>query len=384
MGKNKKYVLISEFNLNDSNRGNAALAYGSIEFLKEKLFLKGDEELISIYVYRNRFRKSNILPSSVSLEVDGVKWHHTWIRVFFIEWLLFLKFGLLNPFSRFGRVVRHSVLSVALNGGDGFSDIYGTSTFLSRLKVSYIAIKRSIPLILMPQTIGPFSQKANREIADKLLKYSKKIYVRDTQFVDELDKMGLKYEQTKDLSYYMKPQPWDIQIDKGTIGINVSGLAYSNKYRSLSGQFECYPILIDRLITHFRDMGHQIVLIPHSYNYQNPEKDNDDMIACKQAFDRLKDKSGVSIIDKDLISPQAKYIISKLSFFVGTRMHANFAAIYTNVPVFGLSYSYKFKGAFDANGLDGEKQTVMVKNITEEEIPRILKKVDAFYQSIVR
>ncbi len=131
-------------------------------------------------------------------------------------------------------------------------------------------------------------------------------------------------------------------------------------------------------------MGHQIVLIPHSYNYQNPEKDNDDMIACKQAFDRLKDKSGVSIIDKDLISPQAKYIISKLSFFVGTRMHANFAAIYTNVPVFGLSYSYKFKGAFDANGLDGEKQTVMVKNITEEEIPRILKKVDAFYQSIVR
>ena len=60
MGKNKKYVLISEFNLNDNNRGNAALAYGSIEFLKEKLFLKGDEELISIYVYRNRFRKSNI------------------------------------------------------------------------------------------------------------------------------------------------------------------------------------------------------------------------------------------------------------------------------------------------------------------------------------
>lgn len=43
-----------------------------------------------------------------------------------------------------------------------------------------------------------------------------------------------------------------------------------------------------------------------------------------------------------------------MSFFIGTRMHANFAAIYTGVPLFGLAYSYKFEGAFNANGLDGK------------------------------
>lgn len=60
---------------------------------------------------------------------------------------------------------------------------------------------------------------------------------------------------------------------------------------------------------------------------------------------RLKDKTNVVFVDEDLISPRVKYVISKMSFFIGTRMHANFAAIFTNVPLFGLAYSYKFQGA---------------------------------------
>jgi hypothetical protein len=382
MGKNKEYVLISEFNLMDNNRGNAALAYGSIEFLREWRFLKGHEKLISIVVFRNPFRKSNRVPPPISLEVDGILWNHAWVRVFFIEWLLFLKCGFLLPFTVFGRVVRHSVLSVALNGGDGFSDIYGTSTFLSRLNVTLIAMKRKIPLVLMPQTLGPFAQKANREIANCILMYAKRIFIRDAQFIDELDKMKLNYEQTKDLSYYMKPQSWDIQIDKNAIGINVSGLAYSNGFRDLSGQFENYPDLINSLIIHFRDMGNKVYLIPHSYNFEQPEPFNDDMVACRQAYQHLEDKNNVIFVDKNLISPQVKYLISRMSFFVGTRMHANFAAIYTNVPVFGLAYSFKFRGAFDSNGLDGEKQTVMINNISASQIPGIVCKVDAFYKEV--
>lgn len=35
----KKYFLISGFNLEDSNRGTAALSYGSISFLEEHKYL---------------------------------------------------------------------------------------------------------------------------------------------------------------------------------------------------------------------------------------------------------------------------------------------------------------------------------------------------------
>ena len=125
-------------------------------------------------------------------------------------------------------------------------------------------------------------------------------------------------------------------------------------------------------------------LIPHSYNYNVPEDTNDDIVACREAFDRLKKKDNVVFIDKDLISPRVKYVISQMSFFIGTRMHANFAAIYTNVPLFGLAYSYKFEGAFNANGLDGAKQTVMINNIKESDIDNIIQKIDNVYHELVK
>lgn len=95
-------------------------------------------------------------------------------------------------------------------------------------------------------------------------------------------------------------------------------------------------------------------------------------------IDRLKDKTNVVFVDEDLISPRVKYVISKMSFFIGTRMHANFAAIFTNVPLFGLAYSYKFQGAFEENGLFN--RTVMINNIKNEEIDGIIARVEKVYQ----
>ena len=103
------------------------------------------------------------------------------------------------------------------------------------------------------------------------------------------------------------------------------------------------------------------------------------MVACRQAYERLTDKNNVVLVDKDMTAPQVKYIISRMTFFMGARMHANFAAIYTGVPVFGTAYSYKFEGAFNANGLDGKKQTAMLNNMKQSEIDAYIQKIDDFY-----
>ena len=180
----------------------------------------------------------------------------------------------------------------------------------------------------------------------------------------------------------MKPEPWDIEIPDNSIGINISGLAYSNNFGNLVGDFDVYPELIEKLICHFRDKGHTVYLIPHSYNYSKPEKNNDDMVACKAAYDALENKKNVVFVDKDLISPRVKYVISKMKFFIGTRMHANFAAIYTNVPLFGLAYSYKFAGAFNANGLNGDEQTYMINKMDVKDIPALINKIDSCYTKL--
>lgn len=380
----KKYVDISGFNINQPNRGNAALSYGAVSFLVSKGLLKEGQELVLYRRFRNPLSKRNIFVEKKNVIIDGVRWVLNFVPVSFIEWDIAKKFGYICNFSRFGRYVNNTEYEAADYGGDGFADIYGDRTFLSRMNQTDILMAKEVPLIMLPMTIGPFEKGYNRTIANKYLKYASKIYVRDNRFDEELQKMGLKYEHSIDLSAYMKPEPWDIFIPDNAIGINVSGLAYSNHYGNLIGQFDSYPKLIDKLICHFRDKGHAIYLIPHSYNFFNPEKNNDDMVACKAAYDALQDKSNVIFVNKDLSSPQVKYVISKMKFFIGTRMHANFAAIYTNVPLFGLAYSYKFAGAFNANGLDGSKQTVMINNLETNKIDAVINKINSFYEESLK
>jgi len=380
LGTDKKFIIISGLNLNDNNRGTAALGYGAIQFLIDKGYLQDNQILLNIKVFRNPFKRVNRICKTDIIEINGVKWKFLSINVFFIELLLYRKIGLSLPFTLFGKTIKQISMVAAINGGDGFSDIYNTKTFLSRLFETKIAMAGHIPLILLPQTLGPFKSDYNRSIANKILRYSYKIYIRDFQFARELDSMGLHYEFTKDLSFYMRPCPFTIDICDNSIGLNVSGLAYFNNFRDLSGQFCLYPKLIEQIIIHFKNKGRTIYLIPHSYNYKTPEINNDDLAACRLVYSNLIDKSNVVLVDNDLISPQVKYIISRMGFFIGTRMHANFAAIYTNVPVFGLAYSYKFKGAFNANGLDGNNQTVMINNINEGDIPKIIDKIELFYR----
>ena len=378
MGKSKKvkkYIDISGFNINQPNRGNAALSYGSLGFLLEKGMVDENDELIYFHAFNNFLKKDNICIKHETYKINGRIWKRTVVPVHKIEKKIILKYGIIFPFTPFGRYVKKVKFEAADYGGDGFSDIYGDKDFLNRMNQTWMLWRANVPLIMLPQTVGPFEKKDNYELAVKIMRYAKEIYVRDGKFISEFQKLGLKYTQTKDISSFMQPEPWNIVINNNSIGLNVSGLAYCNTFHGLEGQFDIYPELVDQIINHYRDKGFTVYLIPHSYTYLKPD-DNDDMVACRQAYDRLNNKNNVVLVDKDMTAPQVKYVISKMKYFIGARMHANFAAIYTGVPVFGTAYSYKFQGAFDANGLDGTKQTALINNLKKEEIDGYIMKID--------
>lgn len=372
----KKYVNISSFNINQPNRGNSALCYGSVAFLLERKLLFPGQIIINFQFYRNPFKAKFLFTHRKNLKIDGQEWTHIIFPVNGIERWLLIKFGILLPFTKFRYYVKNLAYEAAVYGGDGFSDIYGDSIFISRLSQTLPLMRANIPLYILPQTIGPFKSEESRRLAMIVLRYATKIYVRDSNFIDVLNNIKLRYEVTKDLSFFMNPEEFDISIPIKTIGINVSGLAYSNKFIGLEGRFNAYPVLIHKLIQHYQELGFSVFLIPHSYQYKKPEHNNDDYVACKDVYDKLQNKEGVTFVDMNLTSPQVKFVISKMKYFIGTRMHANFAAIYTRVPVFGLAYSYKFEGAFNTNGIDGSSHTHMILDMKTEEIPLLIKKID--------
>lgn len=379
MGKSKqKFIVISGFDIHDNNRGTQALGYGSLSFLEQRYGLTPNTKILSLRFIKNPLKQENRINKVDKVRVGDKEFCIKTLNVFFLEKTLLEKFHITLPFTPFGKAIRNMEYVAAINGGDGFSDIYSTQTFYWRLPETLMAIKAGIPTIQLPQTLGPFEKKGNYALAKYILLAAKDVYVRDERFVEELKKMGVKYELTNDLSYFMLPEPFDIKIENGAIGLNISGLAYSNHFRTLTGQFENYKYLCEQIVKYFQSVNSPVYLISHSYNYNSPETDNDDMEASRKFFDSLKNKSGVILVDQDLPSPKTKYLISKMSFFIGTRMHANFAAIFTKVPVFGLAYSYKFKGAFENNGIFG--QTAMINNITKTQADDIVKKMATVFE----
>ena len=375
-----KYVILSDFNVRSNNRGTAALGYGALAFLQSKGYIDEGFEIVKIRFHR--YPWSKIPKETVSeLDINGKKWKLHELSVWALEKYLY-RFRLHFLNTLYGRTIRNVRIVAAINGGDGLTDLYGNKLLDSRLPEMKLAIESRIPFIVMPQTIGPFLDSGNKERILSILGKAQKIYVRDTNFVKELEEKGLQYEVDNDLSYYMQPEPVDVEIKHPCVGVNVSGLAYSNRFGNLAGEFDCYPKLMEEIVGMFKAKGCNIYIIPHSYNTERPEENNDDMEASKLFYDRLADKDRVFFVDKNLISPQIKYLISQMDFFVGTRMHANFAAIFTGTPVFGLAYSYKFKGAFERNGI--HNRVALINNLKESDISGVLSEIENAYNEDVK
>jgi polysaccharide pyruvyl transferase WcaK-like protein len=376
----KKYYIISGLNLNDSNRGTAALSYGSFSFLKK---FHNEEckglDACNLFVYKNLFKFGLNKIKKQTINIGGNKTNLLTFNIWFIDFFVYKYIPLLRKLTKTNQILKDVKFVAAINGGDGFSDIYGTKTFKYRLFETNLAIQNDIPVIILPQTLGPFKENSNYLVAESVLKYAKKVYVRDEQFASDLNNMNVEFELTKDLSFYMEIEEFQYEIDEKAVGLNVSGLCYSNKFRDLSGEFDHYKLLISRIIKYFQEENVKIYLLAHSYNYLNPESDysNDDMLAIREVYNGLLDKTNVYLIDENLNSPQTKYIISRFKFFIGTRMHANFAAIFKNVPVFGLAYSYKYEGSFKYMGL--QDHYANVRDIEENEIESIVNKIKEKY-----
>lgn len=391
MGKSdkmKQYVFISGFAPRDNNRGTAALGYGAISFMFDRGMVVEGQKLINVRECRTLGLLKWVLyhflgKNKTIIEIDGKKWKYCVYPYYLLEKkLVNNRLFPLKKYMPSNIIAKKISLVAAINGGDGFSDIYGTTIFKNRLDGINFAMVHRLPLVILPQTIGPFTEKECLCQATDILKYASNVYVRDECFTKELDGMGVEYELTNDLSFYMKPETWDISIDTdNAVGVNVSGLAWDNKFHTLAGQFDNYQLLMKSVVKLFQKKQKTVYLISHSYNYQNPELYNDDLKAARELYNSLEDKNNVVLIDKDLISPQVKYVISRMSFFVGTRMHANFAAIFSKVPLFGLAYSYKFKGAFENNGIFN--RTADINNINATEVDVIINKIDKAYMEDV-
>jgi len=259
-----------------------------------------------------------------------------------------------KPFDFFKAIRDHDVI-IDISGGDSFSDIYGDRRIFQIFLQKYLVHFARRPLVIAPQTIGPFSRRGWRLLAVDTAKRCAIVATRDAKSTAFLREIGYKKDlvEASDVALrlpYERPTVPEKVAPK--IGINVSGLLMSGGYTGQNefGLKSDYPSLIRELIRFF--LEHEDSCEVHLLGHVIPETRGgveDDYQAC---LTLKKDFPEVTVAPAFKTPSEAKSYISGLDFFMGARMHACIAAFSSGVPVVPMAYSRKFSGLFGSLGYD--------------------------------
>jgi polysaccharide pyruvyl transferase WcaK-like protein len=267
------------------------------------------------------------------------------------------------------RAMRRADAIWDISGGDSFADIYGDRHLRAIAEPKRLALHMGRPLVLLPQTYGPFRTKYWRGEAAMLLRRSALAWARDERsFAAMKELLGTDFDPSRhragvDVAFALEsyepgqplPEPvgeWLRAGDRPLVGINVSGLIYNDP--GSRERFELtldYRELLESLVRRFLDeTDARVLLLSHVLPTEvKIESDHD---AASDLRERLEPalRERVALTPPDLDQSETKWVIGKLDWFCGTRMHATIGAMSNCVPTAGLAYSIKMQGVFETCG----------------------------------
>lgn len=273
--------------------------------------------------------------------------------------------GLGNPGMR---AMLRSAAVLDVSGGDSFSDIYGEHRFRTVCAPKQLALRARRPLVLLPQTYGPFGSPKARDAARRLIVHAQQAWARDMDSFEVLqDLLGPDFDATRhrlgvDLALLLPPRPPAVSpalalatsadADGPLVGVNVSGLLWNRP--EPFGLTIDYRMAMIAIVQRLLDIGARVVLVPHVLGRRaDGEADN-------LAGDALVSALPAGIARRVHTVPwfddagQAKWVISRCDWFLGTRMHSTIAALSSGVPAAAVAYSAKYAGVFDTFGARDE------------------------------
>lgn len=282
-----------------------------------------------------------------------------------------LRLGLTTP----ARIVAGSRAVLDISGGDSFTDLYGPRRFRAMILTKRLALDAGVPLVLLPQKLGPFRSPAFRAEAVAVLRRAAAVWVRDadslgflqealgTDFDPARHRLGVDVAVALPARLPVGPDAdllrWlDAGRDFPLAGLNVSGLLCNDagRARQAFGLAAPHPDQIDAVARALleSDRALQLLLVPHVHR---PDGDAESDLDAARALVRRLGAAGegrVRVLGARLPAAELKWVLARLDWFAGARMHATIGAFSSGVPTLGLGYSDKAQGVFEECGIGEE------------------------------
>lgn len=261
-------------------------------------------------------------------------------------------------------LIRKTDVVVYVNGGDGFTDIYGTRRLIRIvLPILYGKFKRKVQ-VFSPQTIGPFRKAHARILGIISMKAVDLIFTREKNSYFQAFKISpQKTFLSIDLSYFRNWKPVNRKREPGQVSLNVSGLLWvPNNFVS---NIE-YQNLIINIIEFCNSIELKVAVTPHVIG---KNKTDSDLLAIKDLSELYEDS--ITLYFPDNIQ-EVSNILEISTLAIGSRLHFCLHAANRNLPVLALAYSPKFVGILSEIPFG----QVLDLSLNEEVLSRTLKFIE--------
>lgn len=286
------------------------------------------------------------------------------------------------------RDLRAADVVIDISGGDSFTDLYGERRMGTQSRIKELVLRLGKPLVLGPQTYGPFNHQTSQERAARILRAAHQVWARDEDSATRARATGgehLNVHTGVDLAFALPKTLHEPLLEQlgafgggEVVGLNVSGLLWfqSRDPESSLGLTVDYPRMVQGIVEGLFERGVQgIVLVPHVLEPEGSYESDREASQLLRSRLPAEAQARVRVLQGPYGASEVKGLMSQLSWFAGSRMHATIGALSSAVPTVGLAYSLKFKGVFESAGA-GSSVVELRELSTEAAIEQTLTAYD--------
>lgn len=238
------------------------------------------------------------------------------------------------------------------------------SMLFSRMLEVMVARSFHKPVVLFPNSVGPFRTGIGRFMAKVSLNSFDYLLIRDPISYGIVEKMGLK--STRVLTYdtaLLFDQQSSISPSltlPSDLVIGVSAGVYSNSMskHDVENYITAHAQALDAAI---EKHGFTVAFLPHYISGFS----GDDLEISKKISAQMKNKEHTNIIVTES-APEFKALLNRMNMVISSKMHPAILAVSGFVPVLSIVYDHKQTGFFQR--LDMTHCTLDIKEVSTEHL----------------
>lgn len=227
------------------------------------------------------------------------------------------------------------------------------------------------PIVLFPNSIGPFKTLVGRFLSKLALNNCRYLLLREPRSYEiaESLKIGSNKLLTSDIALLFKTTK--VTDSEGfshpVIGVCPGIYRYSLSDKMVQKYISDHAIALDLAIEKY---GFNVVFSPHYVS----NLEYDDLEICKLILAKMKNQDRAKIVVASDVE-EFKSILVCMDMLIASKMHPGVMAISGYVPTLSIAYDHKQTGFFEQLGLED-----CIIPITETSSEKILGKIDHIWK----